>query len=467
MFAMAQITDLRPLRKTLVVGLGKTGLSCARFLRSQGIPVAVADSRQDPPGLDEARSEMPDVALFLGGFDSDVFAAASRLVVSPGVPLREPAIAAAAERGVPVIGDIELFAQATRAPVAAITGSNGKSSVTTLLGLMARLDGVRVAVGGNLGEPALDLLDDAVELYVLELSSFQLESTYSLNPRVATVLNISADHMDRYDDLSSYAGAKARIFQGAETAVLNRDDPRVQDMAGMAAQDIGFTLGSPEKESDFGILEHDGESWLARGTTRLLPAHEVAAKGRHNLANALAALAMGRTCGLAQGAMLEALRTFRGLPHRTSLIASKGGVDWYDDSKGTNPGATVAALDGLIDPSGSARAVLIAGGDCKGADFAPLVSAVQRTARVLVLIGRDAPMIEAVVAGRFPIFHAKSMQEAVTLAFDAAQPGDCVLLSPACASFDMFDDYQHRGRVFASAVEGLELHRNLPDGVPG
>lgn len=464
MFAMAHISNPRPparsprsIPKTLVVGLGKTGLSCVRFLRSQGVPVAVADSRQNPPGLEQARREMPDLALFLGGFDCDVFSAAGRLVVSPGVPVRDPAIAEAARRDVPVIGDIELFAQAARAPVAAITGSNGKSSVTTLLGQMARLAGVTAGVGGNLGPPALDLLDDAVELYVLELSSFQLETTYSLNPRVATVLNVSADHMDRYDDLSSYAGTKARIFKGAETAVLNRDDSRVREMAGTAEQDVGFTLGAPATESDFGVLAHDGEPWLARGSSLLLPASEVAAKGRHNLANALAALAMGQACGLADTAMMEALRIFRGLPHRTDLIYSKGGVDWYDDSKGTNPGATVAALDGLIDPSEPARAVLIAGGDCKGADFAPLVSAVQRAVRAVVLIGRDAAMIEAVLPGRVRVLHAKSMQEAVRLAFGEAQPGDCVLLSPACASFDMFDSYQHRGRVFASAVERLEV----------
>jgi UDP-N-acetylmuramoylalanine--D-glutamate ligase len=400
---------------------------------------------------------MPDLPLFVGRFDFELFSAAERLIVSPGVSLREPVVAAAAERGVPVLGDIELFAQTARAPVAAITGSNGKSSVTTLLGQMARLAGVRAAVGGNLGQPALDLLNNTVGLYVLELSSFQLESTYSLNPRVATVLNVSADHLDRYDDLASYAATKARIFHGAETAVLNRDDPRVRDMAGVAARDIGFTLGAPENDSDFGILEQVGEPWLYRGTSPLLPAREVAAKGRHNLANALAALAMGHACGLSRVAMLEALRTFGGLPHRTSLLTSKGGVDWYDDSKGTNPGATVAALDGLVDPSEAARAVLIAGGECKGADFEPLVSAVQRAARALVLIGRDAPMIEAAVAGRVRVLHANDMHEAVRLAFDAAQPGDCVLLSPACASFDMFDNYEHRGRVFANAVAGLQL----------
>lgn len=452
---LSEILGSWPSPKTLVVGLGKTGLSCARYLHRQRVPVAIIDSRRTPPGLEEARREMPDMALFLGGFDSEVISAAERLIVSPGVSLREPAIADAVADGVPVLGDVELFAQAAHAPVAAITGSNGKSTVTTLLGQMARLTGIGVAVGGNLGQPALDLLDEGVELYVLELSSFQLESTRSLHAKVAAVLNISADHMDRYEDFAEYAAAKARILTGAQNAVLNLDDPRVRAMGGVAGRDIGFRLGVPSGPWDFGLIERKGETWISRGNSPLLPVGEVAAKGHHNLANALAALAMGQACGLPEVAMLEALRTFRGLPHRTALVSSKGGVDWYDDSKGTNPGATVAALDGLIDPAGSARAVLIAGGDCKGADFTPLASTVERAARAVVLIGRDAQMIERVLDGLVTIRYANDMTDAVRLAFDEAQPGDCVLLSPACASFDMFESYAHRGRAFAAAVEAL------------
>lgn len=455
---MTRITDPQPFSgKTLILGLGKTGLSCARYLQDQGVTVVVMDSRQEPPGLAEACRDMPDLALFLGGFDPEVVKAAERLIVSPGVSLREPAIAEAAARGAPVMGDIELFAQAARAPVAAITGSNGKSTVTTLLGQMARLAGVRVAVGGNLGRPALDLLDDDIALYVLELSSFQLEATRSLAPEVATVLNVSADHMDRYDDLADYAAAKARILSGARTAVLNLEDPLVRAMAGVATRDIGFSLGLPEEASDFGLIEHEGESWIGRGGERLLPISEVAIRGRHNLANALAALAMGQACGLSETAMLEALRTFRGLPHRTALIADKGGVDWYDDSKGTNPGATIAALEGLIDPAGPGRAILIAGGDGKGADFSALALAAEHAARAVVLIGRDAPMIERALDGRVKILHAKDMRDAARRAFDAARTGDCILLSPACASFDMFDDYAHRGREYAVAVEALAV----------
>jgi len=442
--------------KALILGLGKTGLSCARYLGKQGVTVAVMDSRRSPPELATARRELPDLPLFLGGFDPGVIRAAEWLIVSPGVSLRRPPIAEAAARGVPVIGDIELFAQAAYAPVAAITGSNGKSTVTTLLGRMAHLSGIRAAVGGNLGQPALELLDDGVELYVLELSSFQLESTRSLTPVVATVLNVSADHMDRYDSLADYAAAKQRILSGARTALLNLNDPQVRAMAGVAARDIGFSLGPPEKTSDFGLTEHGDDSWVSRGDDRLLPAAEVAIKGRHNLANALAALAMGQICGLSEAAMLEALCTFPGLPHRTALVANKRGVDWYDDSKGTNPGATVAALSGLIDPEKPRRAVLIAGGDGKDADFTSLASAVTQTTRAVVLIGRDALLIERVLTDQVEILHARDLSDAVRRALAAAWPGDCVLLSPACASFDMFENYAHRGRVFAAAVEALE-----------
>jgi UDP-N-acetylmuramoylalanine--D-glutamate ligase len=348
-----------------------------------------------------------------------------------------------------------LFAQAVEAPVLAITGSNGKSTVTSLVGEMATRGGLNAAVGGNLGLPALDLLKPGVELYVLELSSFQLESTVSLAPRAATVLNVCADHMDRYASLDEYAAAKARILRHTEVAVLNRDDPLVSAMGGRAPCELGFTLGPPQRSRDFGLVRRNGEVWLVRGTQPLMAAQEVALAGRHNLANALAALALGWACGLSLAAMREALRSFRGLPHRTVLIAERRGVRWYDDSKGTNPGATVAALEGLVDPVAVGRAVLIAGGDCKGADFSPLVPAVERAARAVVLIGRDAPKIERALRGTVPLLHAEDMGMAVRLAAEAAMPGDCVLLSPACASFDMFENYEHRGRVFADAVEGL------------
>jgi len=441
--------------KTLVVGLGKTGLSCARHLRSQGHLIAVTDSRSDPPGLQRLRDEMPDVMPFVGGFDPEVFAAAALLVVSPGVPVAEPLIQEAMARGAKVIGDVELFARAARAPVCAITGSNGKSTVTTLVGEMASSAGRCVAVGGNLGEPALDLLDESIELYVLELSSFQLETTVGLHADTAAVLNVSADHMDRYPDLETYAAAKSRVYRGARVAVVNRDDPIVSAMSRDASVEIGFTLGEPAAQ-EFGLRELAGETWICQGEQRLMPAAEVRIPGLHNLSNALAALALASASGLPIGSACAVLRRFAGLPHRSELIAELGGVRWYDDSKGTNPGATVSALEGLVPPGSPGRAVLIAGGDGKGADFAPLVPAVKRAARAVVLIGRDAGRIAKALDGEVPLVHASSLQDAVIQAAALAQSGDTVLLSPACASFDMFESYEHRGRVFAESVRGLE-----------
>lgn len=440
--------------KTLVVGLGKTGVSCARYLRAQGVSVAVTDSRSDPPGLPLLRQTLPEVPVFIGGFPVTAFAAAAELIVSPGVPLAEPLIQAALARGVPVLGDVALFARAARAPICAITGSNGKSTVTTLLGLMAEACGIRVAVGGNLGAPALDLLDDAVELYAVELSSFQLETTPSLAAKAAVCLNISPDHLDRYPSLDAYVAAKTRVYAGAEVAVINRDDPRVCAMPHPDVPTIGFTLEEP-REGEFGLSLRDGATWLCRGPEPLINSAEVLIAGRHNLANALAALALAEACGLEQAPALDVLRGFRGLEHRSQLVTERRGVRWYDDSKGTNPGATVAALEGLVPPGASRRVVLIAGGDGKGADFAPLGPAVERAARAVVLIGRDAPRIAAALVGRSEVRHAGDMGAAVALAAELARPGDCVLLSPACASFDMFAGFEHRGRVFTEAVRSL------------
>ncbi len=439
--------------KTLVVGLGTTGLSCARYLSAQGIPVAVVDSRTTPPGLDRINQELPDIAVFTGGFDARLFEQAERLVVSPGVPVSTPEIAAAMARGVPVLGDIELFAQAATAPVVAITGSNGKSTVTTLLGEMARASGMRVGVGGNLGTPALDLLDPAVELYVLELSSFQLETTHSLAPAVATVLNVSPDHMDRYPSLEAYAAAKARIMRGAGVGVFNADDPIVAAMDGVDDAWF-FTLGESQGAKMFGVCPIDGEEYLCRGEHPLMAASGLLIPGLHNRANALAALAMGTALGLDLGAMVAVLQRFRGLAHRTQLVEEIGGVRWYNDSKGTNPGAAGAALLGL-DRGDTSRTVLIAGGDAKGAEFSSLTPLLDRCARAVVLIGRDADRVAAAVPAGVPVVRAGDMDDAVTQAARLAQPGDRVLLSPACASFDMFSGYAERGERFAAAVRRL------------
>lgn len=447
--------------KTLIVGLGRTGLSVARHLAARGEQVAVVDSRQHPPGLEALNRELPDVALFLGDFDAAAFAHADRLVVSPGVSLDTPAIAAAIARGVEVIGDIELFVRVVQAPVAVITGSNGKSTVTTLLGEMARECGRKVAVGGNLGEPALDLLHDAVELYVLELSSFQLDTTHSLHADVATVLNVSPDHMDRYPDLVAYAASKQKALQSATVGVFNADDATVMAMTG-SDEKWCFTLGEPLAAAEdvfgcqrvFGVRELDGESWLVRAEQPLLPVAEVRMPGRHNRANALAALAMGTALGFELDAMLQVLRRFPGLPHRTQFVAELGGVRWYNDSKGTNVGACVAALEGLAQDDDS-RTVLIAGGDCKGAAFDELVPVIIAHTRAVVLIGRDAQDIARAIAGRVLVHHAADMDDAVRQAAELSEPGDRVLLSPACASLDMFRDYMERGQAFMDAVRRL------------
>jgi len=436
---------------TLVVGLGLTGLSCARYLARRGEPVEVADTRAEPPQLGALREALPDVPVHLGGFPERVFAAAGRLVVSPGVALDAPAIREAMAAGVPVLGDIELFARAAPGRVAGITGSNGKSSVTTLVGEMARCEGWRVAVGGNLGPPALELLDEpGMELFVLELSSFQLETTRSLRAAAAAVLNVSADHMDRHASLDAYAEAKRRIFAGDGAMVLNLDDPRVAAMREPGRRAIGFTLGAPGADA-FGVRGRGGRPWLARGARCLLPVDELRVRGRHNVANALAALALGHALGFSVGAMLDALRAFTGLPHRCQLVATRGGVRWYDDSKATNVGAAVAAIGGLAEEG---EIVLIAGGDGKGADFGALAEAVACHVRAVVLLGRDAGRIEAALGGAVPVARAASMVEAVDAAARWARPGDSVLLAPACASWDMFTDYAARGRAFSEAVLG-------------
>ncbi len=438
-------------RKTVVVGLGKTGLACLRFLHARGVPVAVTDSRAQPPGLDEARRLIPGLTAAVGGFDRDLLRGSGEIVLSPGVALTEPALAAASAAGVPVVSEIELFARHATAPVIAITGSNGKSTVTTLVGAMAATAGIEAGVGGNLGTPALELLTDPEpELYVLELSSFQLETTRTLAPQAAVVLNLSPDHMDRYPTVSAYADAKARVYTRARTAVVNLDDARVRPMAPVGRAMIGFGLGAPSRADDFGLLEHDGETWLARGQAPLLPVAELKIPGRHNQANALAALALGVAAGFPMEAMLEALRGFRGLAHRSQWVAERAGVQYYDDSKGTNVGATVAAVAGMPGPL-----VLIAGGDGKGADFAPLREALAAKARLVVLIGRDGPLIAKALGDAVPHVFAEDMEAAVTRAAKDSRPGDTVLLSPACASFDMFSGYEERGRVFAEAVGRL------------
>ena len=435
--------------RVLIVGAGKTGLSVARFLRRHGIEPAVADSRENPPGLAELRETLPDVAVFLGGFDQGAFLAATHLVVSPGVALEEPALQRALGAGVPVLGDLDLFAATVQAPVIAITGANGKSTVTTLVGLMAQADGRKVRVGGNLGTPMLDLLDAEAELYVLELSSFQLERAGALRCRAATVLNISPDHLDRYPDLQAYVAVKQRIFAHAEIGVLNADDPLVAAMAAPVGERRWFSL-KDDASAEFAPQWVEGAEWLAIRGKPLLPVADVRLQGRHNLANALAAMALADAAGILPEAIAVALRQFRGLDHRMQFVAEIGGVMWVNDSKATNVGACIAALQGL-----PGKAVLIAGGDGKGADFSMLAEVASEKVRAAVLMGRDAHFLEQVLGPVVTTVRVPNMKQAVEVARRLAEAGDTVLLAPACASLDQYRDYQERGRVFVEAVKGL------------
>ena len=434
-------------------------MTCAQFLTKQGVPVAITDSRKQPPGLEELVQALPQVPLSLGKLDAELLQQATEIVISPGVAATEPVIAQCVELGIPVIGDIELFARHVTAPVVAITGSNGKGTVTTLVGNMAKHAGIKVSVGGNIGMPALSLLlQEPAELYVLELSSFQLETTTSLKPVAAVVLNVSEDHMDRYESLEQYRAVKQTVYRHCDNAIFNRDDPlSVNDFkAGKyPAKKQTFSFGlEPPKNDEFGVCWQAEKSYLAFGSQLLLATQEMQVPGRHNWSNALAAMALAKAIGLPEQAMQQALREFTGLPHRCQAIANAQGVGWFNDSKGTNVGATVAALEGLgVDISG--KLVLIAGGMGKGADFSLLRAPLQTYVRELILLGEDAKKIASQLDSVVPISYVSGISEAVSLAHSKAQPGDAVLLSPACASFDMFSGFAHRGDVYTSTVKEL------------
>ncbi|HCI52737.1 MAG TPA: UDP-N-acetylmuramoyl-L-alanine--D-glutamate ligase [Gallionella sp.] len=444
----------------LILGLGETGLSMVRWLSAQGARLRVADSRKAPPGLDEVARFVPGDQLFCGDFTDALFDGIDLIAISPGVPLAEPHIARATARGIPVVGDIELFAQQMQdakggAKIIAITGSNGKTTVTTLVEHLCRAAGLDAVAAGNISPAVLDVVlqrgDQQPGVWVLELSSFQLETTRSLMADAATVLNVSEDHLDRYAGMDEYAAAKQQILGGCRLQVLNRDDARSIAMKHTAVACISFGLNKPASESDFGI-ERDGDDiWLVQGSSRLIKASDMQLAGLHNVANALAALALCRSIDMSMSVLLAALRSFKGLPHRVEKVAVLHDITFYDDSKGTNVGATVAALEGLGCP-----AVLIAGGVGKEQDFSPLKSAVSHHARAVVLIGRDAPLIAAALVGcDVPLMHAADMQDAVRQAASIAQSGDAILLSPACASFDMYRNYGHRAQVFIDEVHRL------------
>ncbi|HEY8888058.1 MAG TPA: UDP-N-acetylmuramoyl-L-alanine--D-glutamate ligase, partial [Gallionella sp.] len=424
-------------KSVLVLGLGETGLSMLRWLSAQGARVCAADSRNNPPGLAAAKEYVAEPLIHCGAFNDALFDGIELIAISPGVPLRDPAVARAIARGIDVVGDIELFAQqlATndlrlKTKVLAITGSNGKTTVTSMVEHLCKAAGKDVVVAGNISPAVLDVvLERGVnqpEVWVLELSSFQLETTSSLDADAATVLNVSEDHLDRYAGMAEYSAAKARIFAGCGVQVLNRDDARCMSIARKDCKTITFGLSEPGSTDDFGIERAGGEIWLKQGKQRLLKAGELQLAGLHNAANALAALALSRAIDLPMPVLLDALRSFKGLPHRVERVGEIGGITYYDDSKGTNVGATIAALQGL-----GCKAVLIAGGEGKGQDFAPLNPVVAQHARAVVLIGRDAPMIAAALNGcGVKVARAEDMSDAVHQAARLAQSGDAVLLSP-------------------------------------
>ena len=443
----------------VIVGLGKTGLSCARYFHARGRPFKVMDSRFSPPSLAEFETEFPGEVIELGGFSQQSLLQASEIVLSPGISLQTPEIAFAISQGVPVTGDIDIFSREVQAPVIAVTGSNGKSTVVTLVSEMARQVGIRVAVGGNLdgraSMPALDLLRSGErDLYVLELSSFQLETTNQLNAEIAVILNLTEDHLDRYSSMQDYAAAKQRIFNGARQVLVNRDDPASEPWHADTAKRWTYGLAAALDSHDYGLSVKDGEEWLMRGPSYLMPVHDIALVGRHNVGNAMAALALGHAVGIPDAAMMTTLREFPGLPHRCQLLRNLRGVDYYNDSKGTNVGATLVAIESVAARC-RGEIVLIAGGIGKDADFSPLLPALERYVKRVVLIGRDADKLARLIGNRADLMRASSMDEAVMEAASSAVEGDAVLLSPACASFDMFKDFAHRGRVFAAAVEAL------------
>jgi UDP-N-acetylmuramoylalanine--D-glutamate ligase len=433
--------------KVLVVGLGDTGVSVAHYLQNLNFKFAITDSRDKPPMMEEFFQKMPDTPVFTGGFDEAAFKVATHLVVSPGVSLNEKAIIKAIANGSRIVSDIDLFACSVDAPIVAISGSNGKSTVTTMLGEMAKAAGVNVGVGGNLGTPALDLLALNAQLYVLELSSFQLERTSVLNAAAATVLNISADHLDRHADLAEYAREKQRIFRGDGVMVVNADDPAVWAMKDDSRKTLTFSIN---KKADFHLADQEDTEYLMHGDSRLMPLAELPLEGRHNAANALAALALGVAVGLDRQAMCDALRKFKGLSHRMQKVAEIRGVTWVNDSKATNIGACVAALQGY-----ASKVVLIAGGDAKGADMDELAPVIKEKAKSVVLMGKDAALIKQALNNCVPVYSADNMAQAVQIAASLAEEGESVLLSPACASLDQYKNYQDRGEKFTKAVLAL------------
>lgn len=431
-----------------VIGVGATGLSCARYLQSRGDSFSLCDTRSKPPGAAEVLREFSEVDVYFGELPLQVLKKSKHLVVSPGVSLENDTVRQVLDHGVALCSDLDLFRAEISSPIACVTGSNGKSTVATLLAEMAKAANISVRLCGNIGLPVLDAIDDSVDLYVLELSSFQLERSAALEADVATVLNISADHMDRYPDLQSYAASKQRVFLSANKCIFNRDDLATESECCGAYSSFG--LSEPDA-GQFGVAQLVGETYLMCGDSPLLPVSDMRLQGTHNVSNALAALALAKAVDIPLGVACDVLRTFAGLPHRCEHIADIDGRSFINDSKGTNIGATVAALEGL-GISGERRIVLIAGGVGKGADFGELAKAVSAHAHSVLVYGQDAAQIAEALNAHAAVYRCKDLADAVSQAYQLSVVGDTILFSPACASFDMFDNFEQRGDRFRESV---------------
>lgn len=444
---------------SVIVGLGITGLSCAKYFASQGRKFKVVDTRKNPPCLKELKQLIPEAECELGEFSMQTFLAAGELVVSPGVSIKTKEIVAARKAQVPITGDIDIFSKRANAPIVAVTGSNGKSTVVAILAEILRKAGKNFGLGGNLdGEnfkPALDLLqEEKKEIYVLELSSFQLETTTQLGAEVAVILNLSEDHLDRYPSMKEYHHAKQKIFNGCRQVVINRDDSYSNPIAELDVSAWDFGFSRPGAKS-LGLLEEDGDQYLAYQFEKIVSVSDLQIFGQHNISNVLAATALAMALGIEIEFIKSAIKEFSGLPHRCQWVANVSGVEFYNDSKGTNVGATMAAVEGLgqrID----GHILLIAGGIGKGADFSSLIPVINRWGKEVILIGRDAVEMASTFDADIQTYFANDMQDAVSVALEHASPGDAVLLSPACASFDMFENFQHRGQSFIRSVESLQ-----------
>lgn len=441
----------------LIIGLGKTGLASARYLSQQGTSFAVIDDRTEPPMLQKFLQEFSKDDLYLGSFDEQLLCDVSEVIISPGVSLQEPAIQTAMNNGTTFISDVEVFCREVKAPIIAVTGSNGKSTVVTLLAKVIQQAGMTVGLGGNIGTPVLELIrEPEPDFYVLELSSFQLETVHSLNARASVVLNISEDHMDRYPGLEEYALAKSRVYIGDGVMVLNRDDPLVMNNRQSDRNTISFGSDIPDVEQ-YGIMIQDDKQLLLKGKRQLLHVDEMKIKGQHNYLNALVVLALAEAIEIPEASVIESLKQFRGLPHRCEWVANIQGVDWYNDSKGTNVGATVAAINGL---AGKDNTILIAGGVGKGADFSPLAEVLHEKVKTVIVFGADADQIHRALKGHVEIIYASNLSTAVIVADKLSRADDLVLFSPACASFDMFENYEQRGDAFVEYVKQLEAGAN-------